>query len=268
MTAESLGRAAAENFRREHRLGTQPIADLVSTIELVAGIDVAILDANPDQHGMAVRDPARDAVIIAAARTRNPMRQRSTLAHELGHVLFGDFTAQLYEGRSPEEIRADTFARHLLVPVEALHETFQDRAELTAADLSAVVQRFMASPSLVALQFNQAGLIDAALCQEWRALSTPQLATRFGWSDQYAALQAESFQRRAPQRLLARAIDGYRAGVVSSSAIARLRRLSTEQVEAELRDAGVIPIARTVQASAPHADLDIDLSDLDDLDVE
>jgi Zn-dependent peptidase ImmA (M78 family) len=60
-------------------------------IEQATGIDVAVLDVGPDEHGLTMRDPGRDAVFIGVARTRNPMRQRSTLAHELGHVLFEDW---------------------------------------------------------------------------------------------------------------------------------------------------------------------------------
>jgi Zn-dependent peptidase ImmA (M78 family) len=55
-----------------HRLGVQPMDDLA-------------------EHGLTMRDPRRNAVFIGVARTRNPMRQRSTLAHELGHVLFEDW---------------------------------------------------------------------------------------------------------------------------------------------------------------------------------
>jgi Zn-dependent peptidase ImmA (M78 family) len=69
----------------------QPLGDLVAVIEQATGIDVAVLDVGPDEHGLAMRDPARGTVFIGVARTRNPMRQRSTLAHELGHVLFGDW---------------------------------------------------------------------------------------------------------------------------------------------------------------------------------
>lgn len=109
MSAEQEGRQAANRFRAEHGLGVQPLPDIVATIELSQGLDVAILDAERDQHGMVMRDTVRNLVIIAAACTRNPMRQRSTLAHELGHVLFGDFSSDVMSGRTPEEMRADSF---------------------------------------------------------------------------------------------------------------------------------------------------------------
>jgi len=143
------------------------------------------------------------------------MRQRSTLAHELGHVLFEDWVdndAGNWSDRTYEEIRADAFARHLLVPVNGLRKFLGSREPVTQSILSAVVQRFLVSPAVAAIALRQAGYIDAATKREWMGLSAPRLAVRFGWSDQYRALQADSNQRRAPQRLLARAVKGYAEG--------------------------------------------------------
>jgi len=196
-----------------------------------------------------MRDPARDAVFIGVARTRNPMRQRSTLAHELGHVLFEDWAdsaAGNWSDRSPAEIRADAFARHLLVPVDGVRTFLGARETVTLSTFSAVVQRFLVSPKIAAIALHEAGYIDPAAKQQWMALSAPQLAARFGWSDQYHALQADSDQRRAPQRLLARAIEGYAEGVLSAQAIATLRGITLEAAEADLREAGVVPAERPV----------------------
>lgn len=273
MNAEAHGRAVAGQFRREHRLGVQPLGDLVAIIEQATGIDVAVLDADPDEHGLTMRDPRRDAVFIGVARTRNPMRQRSTLAHELAHVLFADWTdheAGNWSDRTHEEIRADAFARHLLVPVDGVREFVDNRAPIAQSTLSAVVQRFLVSPAIAAIALHQAGAIDAATKQEWMALSAFQLAARFGWSDQYRALQADSGQRRAPQRLLARAIRGYAEGVLPAQAIATLRGITLEDAEAELREAGVAPIDHSIPWADPAElpDVHVDLSALDhDLDA-
>jgi len=67
VNAETEGRAAAERFRQEHRLGPQPLGDLVALIEQSAGIDVAVLDVGPDEHGLTMRDPQRGAVFIGVA---------------------------------------------------------------------------------------------------------------------------------------------------------------------------------------------------------
>ena len=247
----------------------QPLGDLLEVIEQATGIDVAVLDVGPDEHGLTMRDPARGTVFIGVARTRNPMRQRSTLAHELGHVLFEDWVDSDtgdWSDRSLAEIRADAFARHLLVPIEGLRQFIGARSPASLSALSAVVQRFLVSPQIAAIALRQAGYIDEAAKQEWMTLSAPQLAARFGWTDQYQVLQASSDRRRAPQRLLARAIRGYAEGVLPAQAIATLRGISLEALVEELGEAGVTPVERPI-AWADPAELpgvDVDLAALDE----
>lgn len=268
LTAETEGREIAGRFRQDHHLGVQPLGDLLEVIEQATGIDVAVLEVGPDEHGLTMRDPARGTVFIGVARTRNPMRQRSTLAHELGHVLFEDWVdsdAGDWSDRSQAEIRADAFARHLLVPVEGLREFLGARSQVGLSTLSAVVQRFLVSPQIAAIALHQAGYIDEAIKQEWMTLSAPQLAARFGWTDQYQVLQASSDRRRAPQQLLARAITGYAEGVLPAQAIATLRGISLEAVVGELREAGVTPAERPIAWADPAElpDVHVDLAALD-----
>lgn len=269
MNAETEGCAAAARFRQEHHLGIQPLGDLVAIIEQTTGIDVAVLEVGPDEHGLTMRDPARDTVFIGVARTPNPMRQRSTLAHELGHVLFEDWADSdtgNWSDRSPAEIRADAFARHLLLPVEGLREFLGNRESVTQPALSEIVQRFLVSPQIAAIALHQADYIDDDTKQEWMALTAPRLAARFGWSDQYRALQADSDQRRAPQQLLARAIRGYAEAVLPAQAIATLRGISLEAAEAGLREAGIVPADRVVAWADPTElpDMHVDLAALDE----
>jgi hypothetical protein len=233
------------------------------------------------------------------------VRQRSTLAHELAHLLFGDYAPPKTSGwdeRSREEIRADAFARHLLVPLAGIEAILADRITVAPAghredftytsaeggvthieskryagldrvslpDLSVLVQRFEASPSLVAIQLNRAGLISGNRKSEWMALSTQTIASRFGWSDQYQAWQEESHTRRAPQRLLSRAIQGYVANTVSLQAVARLRGQPAELIAKEFHDAGISPgtvepVTLPPEPTPDHRP-DSDFSDLDALD--
>lgn len=247
----------------------QPLGDLLELIEQATGIDVAVLDVGPDEHGLTMRDPARETVVIGVARTRNPMRQRSTLAHELGHVLFEDWVDSDtgdWSDRSPAEIRADAFARHLLVPVDGLREFIGTLSAVGLSTLSAVVQRFLVSPQIAAIALRQAGYIDEATKQEWMTFSAPHLAARFGWTDQYQVLQASSDRRRAPQRLLARAITGYAEGVLPAQAIATLRGINLEAIVEELGEAGVTPAERPVAWADPAElpDVHVDLAALDE----
>nr|WP_240918506.1 ImmA/IrrE family metallo-endopeptidase [Rhodococcus sp. 14C212] len=187
-------------------------------IEQTTGNDVAVVDVGPDEHGLSMRDRARGLVFIAVARTRHPMRQRSTLAHELAHVVFEDWTDDPHTStarRHRHEIRADAFARHLLVPVEGVREVVGEHPAAVGA-LSRIVQLFGVSPAMAAIAMHQGGCIDTETKSTWMATTTAEVAARFGWIDHYEALRAQSGTRRAPQRLLARAIEGYVENVVSA----------------------------------------------------
>lgn len=254
-SSEQQAKHAASDFRRTHRLGVQPLGDLVALIEQATGYDVAILDAEADEHGLTMRDPDRNAVFIGVARSRNPMRQRSTLAHELGHVIFDDWDgATELAKRSPQEIRADAFARHLLIPIEGVRDFLGARSTVSEAELAAVVQRFLVSPAMAAIALRDAGFIGPSEASHWSELTSRQLAVRFGWSDHYASLQEDSHRPRSPQTLVARAFEGYREGVVSAQAIATLRSVNLETALKELEEAGVIPLR--------HDAVDLDVSEL------
>lgn len=271
MNPDADGQAAAERFRAQHHLGVQPLGDLIAVIEQAIGVDVAVLDAGPDEHGMTMRDPDRGTVFIGVARTLNPMRQRSTLAHELGHVLFQDWTDESsgdWSARTPTERRADAFARHLLIPHDGLAQFLEDRDPSSLATLSAIVQRFLVSPAMAAIALHQGKHIGTTVKEDWKRWTTPQLAVRFGWTDHYHVLQADADQRRAPQRLLTRAVSGYIEGVLPARTIATLRGISLDEVELELREAGVVAKQPTVAWAAaddlPEVDLDLSKLDGDD----
>lgn len=259
ISVEQEAQQTAEHFRQQHRLGLQPLGDLVALIEQATGHDVAILDSKPDEHGLTMLDPERGKAFIGVACSRNPMRQRSTLAHELAHLVFQDWAEDLGE-RSREEVRADAFARHLLVPIAGVQEFLGPVGNATEATLADVVQRFLVSPAIAAIAMRDAGFVTANIAKEWMSIPTPQLATRFGWSDYYEALQNDSNQSRAPQGLVARAVEGYAEGVVSAQAIATLRGVSVNTVVADLEAAGISPKSFDVS--------DFELMDLPDVDVD
>lgn len=263
--AEQQAKAAADKFRKEHGLGIQPLGDLVALIEQTTGYDVAVLDSDSDEHGLTMRDPVRQRAFIGVARTRHPMRQRSTLAHELAHLIFNDQAEEL-GARSPEEIRADAFARHLLIPVEGIRDFLGHRTVIGDSTLSDVVQRFLVSPAIAAIVMRDARAVTPTVASAWMRISTPDLALRFGWSDFYTSLQEESNRLRAPQGLVSRAIAGYAAGVVSAQTIATLRGVPAERVEKELSSIGIVP--RVPNPSEFEIDdlpdVEIDLSGLGD----
>lgn len=273
-SAEQEARVAADTFRTKHGLDVHPIADIAAMVERTTGVDVAVLDAPADQHGMTVRDPVSGAVFIGVATTEHPMRQRSTIAHELAHLLFEDWTSiddgKDLSARSHKEKRADAFARNLLIPEAGLQMFVSRAGSFTEADLSQVVQLFQVSPALASIALYGCGYISDDAKKSWmKSPTTPALATRYGWLDQYAGLQAESRRPRAPQRLMTRAVRGFEEGVVTPAMIASAQGTTAESVAQRLAAAGVerrpvVPTAATTSDLPDVALEDLHLEDLDD----
>ena len=239
---EEQAREAALAFRTQHGLGVQPIGDLISMIEQTTGHDVAIISADTDSHGLSMRDPATGRVYIAVAATPHPMRQRSTLAHELAHVIFEDWEGHDRDGERPmQEIRADAFARHLLAPSSGVQQTTERAAGDPSGHLSDVVQRYLVSPAIAAIVLADCGLISAETKTDLMVLTTYQVAARNGWLDQYRSLQDASNRQRAPQSLLRRATAAYSEGLIGLPIIAALRGLPLATVQAEFDDLGITP---------------------------
>jgi Zn-dependent peptidase ImmA (M78 family) len=240
---EQAARVRAETFRADYDLGSRPLGDLFELIHATLGCDALAIDADEAEHGLSMLDPVTDVVVIAVATTGHPMRQRSSLAHEIGHVVAGDLQARSAStpgSRSPAEIQADAFARHLLLPVQALHDRFGRPSRETVApsvgepELAVFVQEFEVSPSLAAIQMKEAGLIRQQACVEWKKISTSRLAARYGWLSQYQAMSAAAMQARAPQALMRRAVEGYHRGVVDLKELARWYGLDPEQLLEQL----------------------------------
>ncbi|MGE3449029.1 MAG: ImmA/IrrE family metallo-endopeptidase [Microbacteriaceae bacterium] len=235
-TNEAAGRRRAEQFREEHGLGLAAVKDVFELVHTTTGIDVLSMEAGDEEHGLSMRDPATGRTAIAVATTENPLRQRTSIAHELGHVLAGDLDrpADGAPGeRTPAEKQADTFARHLLLPLDAVRARVEP-GQATVAALSALVQEFEVSPHVAAIQLKEAGVIDPDTSQEWSRLTAPMLAAEHGWLSQYRSLVADSTQPRAPQQLMARAVVGYHRGVLGLTEVALWYRQEPDELAAEL----------------------------------
>lgn len=214
---EARARQLAESFRAEHDLGDGPIKDMFELVHVAVGIDVLSLDADDAEHGLSMLDPVTGTVVIAVATTAHPMRQRSSIAHELGHVLAGDLQRDVAlrpGARSPSEICADAFARHLILPIDAVRRRVGKPEVPSLAHLSELVQEFEISPHMAAIQMRTAGVIGRARCTEWSSVSTSRLAASYGWLNQYRSLVEDSRRPRAPQALMSRAVEGYRRGAI------------------------------------------------------
>lgn len=248
---EVIGREAANACRKEWDLGFTPIGNLPKLIESRCKVGVALIHTDSPGHGMTMQ--LSDHTIMAVGCTPHPMRLQSTLAHELGHLRIGTVNRQLgsngWEKRSPEEIQADSFARHFLLPAEALKGFGKQAREL---ELSNLVQNFRVSPAIAAIQMRDSGLIDEQLCIEFGTISTKTLAAKFGWLSEYNALAAASLTPRPPQALMARAVEAYQWRQISASALARLQgEKETTRFEKALEQQGITPSPISTSPARP-----------------
>jgi Zn-dependent peptidase ImmA (M78 family)/transcriptional regulator with XRE-family HTH domain len=117
----------AENTRRALGLDDGPIDDLTALIEDQFDIDVASQPMRQGLAGILVRESADDGTAMMLVNSDDFFgRQRTTLAHELGHFLFGDGEDELVYADytrpaqgDRREMRANVFAVHFLLPESA-----------------------------------------------------------------------------------------------------------------------------------------------------
>jgi Zn-dependent peptidase ImmA (M78 family) len=236
---ERRARRLAETFRDDHDLGTLAIKDVFELVHAATAVDVFSIEAGEEEHGLSMLDPKTGRHVIVVATTPHPMRQRSSVAHELGHLLHGDLDnpePSTPGERGPAEICADAFARHLLLPLGAVRTRLADTGEASLGDLSDLVQEYEVSPAIAAIQLKVAGLITEVTCEEWKRLSTRQLALQYGWLNQYDSLAEASKRPRAPQALMKRAVAGYQNGVLGIAELSTWYGQSAQDLQAELAE--------------------------------
>ena len=236
--------AKAAEFREHLGLGVGPVRDLVQLIASGTRVDVAIMPMPGGLEAMTRRTPDSNAIIVAVTTSDNPERQRFSLAHELGHILFDDFSDDLttVHSEGPNETRAHDFARHFLAPLPGVQQVFDS---MPGADpealVSALVQWFGVSPTPAAIQLLALGAITehekATMTQ-----SAGRLAVRYGWAAEREALVADAQRPMPPQGIVKAATHAYAEGKLSLRVLARLRGVTNiSELETELREAGLAP---------------------------
>ena len=177
---------------------------------------------------MCATDPVRARSLVLVDNNDVADRQRFTLAHDLGHLLFGDRAhVDTVEGRRPAlEVRCDEFARNLLIPVDGVAAWLTravGKAECSRVDertIALLARHFGLTPDAARVQLDRMKLLPATM------ISLPSgqtLAYRYGWGPVFDSEQAEANQPRVPRRLLDRAVEAYRAGLLGVRVLARLQ---------------------------------------------
>ena len=115
---------AAEAARAAAGAGLEPISDLTAFCEKLGLLAFSKSFVGSPFEGAVTeiqRNGERDFGVALVATRTDSMRPRFTLAHELGHWLFGTTFADAC-GRSDVERFMNSFAAHLLMPEEYVHK--------------------------------------------------------------------------------------------------------------------------------------------------
>jgi Zn-dependent peptidase ImmA (M78 family)/transcriptional regulator with XRE-family HTH domain len=259
---ERQGGRFAEAVRLALDLGGAPLVDAAELAERLMGVDTALVDFPDGVDGFTLIDPARGAILIVLSTKAVTERQRFTLAHEVGHLLFGDGAEehQLDGARTPAEKRCDAFARHLLAPQEGIRAWLgldgpaEQRGEVNVNErLCALLSRhFGVSLPVILIQLERMGLLSREQTEQLRGPTGAQLAQRYGWGRQYDREQEVGRTTRPPRRVLERAITAYHDGKLGVRVIAALEGRDPVEMEAALVEAGIVP------ATAPVRRADVD----------
>jgi len=224
--------------------------------------------------GMYVFDGEDAIVVINAAKPAQ--RQRFTLAHELGHhelhrvrgplqLVDVDVTSDGPDGiKDPDEVAANAFAAHLLLPRTAIEHTIGPRRNrrVTTDDLVELVRRHRVSWEAACWRLYNEGFVRRAECD--RLLAEPRTATlaRHGIDDRHYALSAPP----VPAALALDAARLWAAWDITDERLAQILECSVPDVLAAMDEWDIRREDRAGQAAEAGeralADAGIDLSDI------
>ena len=219
--------------------------DLPLLVEDIFGSDVAVITLDDGFDGLAVASD--DARLIVLATSQVPWRQRYTLAHELGHLIFGDdqevhLDKDIFDraqAKDPGEARANGFAAAFLMP-EATLRSAVGTTGLTEATFAALACDLKVSPSALAIRLSGLRLIDAGTCDRFKAITGAKAAAIGGKGDEYARLVAQATTIRAPGLLVRDAYAAYEAGAATLRPYANLLGVDVDDLRRALEsDDGV-----------------------------
>ena len=242
-----LARQAGDRVAEAGRSVTE--ADLPALVEDVFGTDVAVIELDDGFDGLAAASD--DAKLIVLATSQMPLRQRYTLAHELGHLLAGD-DQDIHLDKDvndksaraePSEVRANAFAADFLMP-EGVLRVAVGATGLTQAAFASLACDLKVSPSALAFQLKRLDLIDAGTCDRFKAISAAKAAKIVGLGGDYARWIAQATRIRPPGLLVRDAYVAYESGATTLRPYANLLDRDVDELRHELESEDGVHDAR------------------------
>lgn len=179
--AWKAGYTLARRVRRDLGLPVEPIMDFRGCVEGRLGVLVCEVPLiTPGLEALAVAGAAAAAILLNTRMPIDPLKQRRSVAHELGHLLFdprnqGTIVDALKteggedrDASERHEQRARAFAAELLVPGPALERLFVDSTLLpdqAATRARQVCSKFGAPWELVVRHLRNHGKIDDTMVE-------------------------------------------------------------------------------------------------------
>lgn len=239
--AKNQGRDIAEQIRAALSVGDEPLPDLVELVEGVLGLNVAIEPLTDGVEGLCVRLP--DFALALVNSTPAVGRERFTLAHELCHFLVGDAEPLHVDedlfGQGTHEIRANAFAAHFLMPASGLRRRIRAR-DVDGQVVCELQYAFGVSLDALLWHLRNLGLLQAGQHDEFKLLGPKGLAFRYGYLGEWQSFYQGARRRRVPARLLRRAIEAYRKGLIGVDRLASLLgSRDPEGLQRELEEEGL-----------------------------
>ncbi|MER6574705.1 ImmA/IrrE family metallo-endopeptidase [Nonomuraea sp. NPDC001023] len=245
---KEAGQRTAGKVRDALGLGDQPISDLVGLVES-CGIPVAFQPLPDNLHGINVRDDSNDQVRRAIVVSSGDYwtRQRFTLAHELCHGLYDDegqiIVDEVDVPQTLPELRAEVFARHLLLPTAALRrevEAARARQEHAHALLVRLILTFGVSRDVVLKALVDDGLVPPADKRLAMLETAPvrDLMARAGQAQTWQELCEGQDEASGSPWLVERAVQAHGDGLLDISVVAELMGVEEPVVRRMLTEAG------------------------------
>ncbi|MFC1434460.1 helix-turn-helix domain-containing protein [Streptacidiphilus sp. N1-3] len=230
--AAEQGAALAEAARALLVAGGAAAVDAQSTDDLLAswerafGVDIAVTRLPSGVDGLAWQSDHFRLILVN--RTDRWTRQRFTIAHELGHILARDAQDLLLEAEveparqhEADEIRANSFAAHLLLPEDEVRAACPDGPPTDEA-FRILVVRFRVSPSALAARLRALDLMDRPTRDRLRRLTTADCHAAVGAMRAYLQQATRGEAARHPLRLAGGLYAGYRDGDTTLRPLAAL----------------------------------------------
>lgn len=170
VVAPHSGERRALEARRERGLGEHAPLDVLRVVEEKFDVPVFITRFDDDKiAGVLLRRPGGDCFVGVNA-DHHTVRQRFTLAHELGHLYMGhqarvDLANDVFgKGSNREEVEANYFAAEFLAPRATVRAWLEERELVTQATAPSTVAQialeFGISVPTACIRLERAGAIS------------------------------------------------------------------------------------------------------------